>query len=80
MHASLDTTDLQVASYGFRTAIKDGATNVKLCSIEDPETKKFQCVNLSFDSEHYIGNVLEFFNGQYKFAPESPKLDSEKKY
>lgn len=54
MKVSVDvySKDVDAATAAFKLAIEEGATDVRLNSSEDYDTKQFEYVNLMFEVEH----------------------------
>jgi hypothetical protein len=46
------TKDVDAALAAFKLAVDSGASNVRLNSSEDYETKKFEYLNLMFEADH----------------------------
>lgn len=67
MRVSVDvyTKDLDAALAAFKLAVESGATDCKLNSNEDWETKKFENLNLMFDAEHNSEAVASLDNGPF---------------
>ena len=67
MRVSVDvyTRDVDAALKAFKHALEDGATNLRLNSSENYETKKFEYLNLTFDSEHTASILKALDDGPF---------------
>ena len=59
------TKDLDAAPAAFKLAIESGATNVRLNSNEDYDTKKFENVNLMFEADHTSVAISKLDDGPF---------------
>ena len=67
MKVSVDvyTKDVDAALEAFAQAIEAGATDVRLCSNNDWETKEFENLNLSFEAEHTLEVITMLDEGPF---------------
>ena len=68
MKVSIDvyTKDIEAALNAFKQALENGATNIRLNSSEDYETKKFQYLNLMFETDHSAAILDDLDKGPFK--------------
>lgn len=57
--------DIDAALAAFKLAIETGATDVRLNSSEDYDTKEFEYLNLMFDAEHTSEAIENLDNGPF---------------
>lgn len=59
------TKDVDAALAAFKLAIESGATNVRLSSNEDYDTKKFENLNLMFEADHTSAAISKLDEGPF---------------
>lgn len=59
------TKDVDSALAAFKLAVESGATNVRLNSNEDYDTKKFENLNLMFDADHTSAAISKLDEGPF---------------
>jgi len=59
------TKDIDAALAAFKVAIESGATDVRLSSNEDWDTKEFENLNLMFEAEHTSEAFTVLDNGPF---------------
>jgi len=67
MKVSVDvyTKDVDAALEAFKLAIEEGATDVRLNSSEDYNTKIFEYLNLMFDADHTSSAISHLDDGPF---------------
>lgn len=67
MKVSVDvyTKDIDSALEAYKRALGEGATDVRLNSSEDYETKEFQHLNLMFDADHTLPAMSMLDDGPF---------------
>lgn len=67
MKVSVDvyTKNVDAALEAFKIAIESGATDIRLHSSEDYQTKKLEYLNLMFDAEHSSAAISHLDNGHF---------------
>ena len=67
MKVSVDvySKDVDAALAAYKLAIETGATDVRLNSSEDWDSKEFDHVNLMFDAEHTSEAIAALDNGPF---------------
>jgi len=67
MKVSVDvyTKDVEASLAAFKQAVESGATDVRLNSSEDWETKEFEYLNLSFEAEHTSEAIATLDDGPF---------------
>lgn len=67
MKVSVDvyTKDIDAALEAYKAALGAGATDVRLSSSEDYETKEFEHLNLMFDADHTSPAVSKLDDGPF---------------
>ena len=63
------TKNIDAALAAFKKAIEAGATNIRLSSSEDYETKEFENLNLMFEAEHTSVAVSNLDSGDFAKDP-----------
>ena len=68
MKVSVDvyTKDIEAALNAFKQALENGATDIRLNSTEDYETKRFQYLNLMFEIDHGAAILDGLDKGPFK--------------
>ena len=67
MKVSVDvyTKDIYAALVAFKNAVEAGATDIRLNSVEDYETKEFDHLNLMFEADHSSSAIVNLDNGPF---------------
>lgn len=67
MKVSVDvyTKDVDAALKAFKLALEGGATNVRLHSSEDYNTKSLEYLNLMFDADHTSSAISHLDDGPF---------------
>lgn len=67
MKVSVDvyTKDIDAGLGAFKAALEAGATDVRLNSSEDYDTKEFEYLNLMFDADHTSHAVSQLDDGPF---------------
>jgi len=60
------TKDVDAALAAFRSAVDAGATDVRLFSVEDYESKQLEHLNLTFDADHTAEVIGQLDHGPFK--------------
>ena len=67
MKVSVDvyTKDVNAALEAFKHAVEAGATDIRLNSSEDYDSKEFQHLNLMFEADHSSSAIVNLDNGPF---------------
>lgn len=67
MKVSVDvyTKDIDAALAAFKLAVESGATDVRLSSSEDWDTKTFEHLNLTFEADHRSAAISKLDEGPF---------------
>lgn len=63
------TKDLDAALAAFKLAIESGATDVRLNSQEDYDTKKLESLNLMFEADHTSAAISKLDEAPFSKEP-----------
>lgn len=71
MRVSIDvyTTDVDAGLAAFKCALENGATDIRMSSVEDYSTQKFQCLNLMFNADHTSPAISTLDSGAFVLEP-----------